>query len=69
MTLKEILEEKEQRLESVPDDFASKTEQVQKETLKRAIALLDSLERQGGNIVLNEKNLAKIQEITDELTR
>jgi len=68
-TLKEILEEKELRLESVPDAFATKVEQTQRELLRKLIRELDSLERTGGNIDITVSNIAKIEEITEELTR
>lgn len=68
-TLKEILLEKELRLESVPDAFATKVEQTQRELLRKLIRELDSLERTGGNIDITVSNIAKIEEITEELTR
>lgn len=68
-TLKEILLEKEQRLESVPDDFATKVEQTQMELLRKLIRELDNLERTGGMIDVTVSNLAKIEEISEELTR
>jgi len=67
MTLREILEEKETRLENVPEQFANKVEQVQKETLRELISLLDSLEREGSYIAISIDNIAKIQQISEEL--
>lgn len=67
MTLREILEAKEERLENVPAEFSSKVEVVQRESLRKLIELLDSLERDGSLIVVSVKNLAKIQEISEEL--
>lgn len=69
MTLKEILQEKEDRLQSVPDEFASKVEIAQKQILKQLIDDLDSLDRQNGKITVSLKNLGKIQGIADKLSR
>lgn len=67
MTLREILEEKETRLENVPEQFATKVERVQKQTLRELISLLDKLEREGSFIVVSVENIAKIQEISETL--
>lgn len=67
MTLREILEEKELRLENVPMAFADKTEEAQKEILKRLIRNLDKLERDGGLIVISIENLSAVQEISEDL--
>lgn len=69
MTLREILEEKEIRLESVPKQFADKIEETQKEILRELIRLLDDLDRQGSLIVASVDNIAKIQEISESLLR
>jgi len=69
MTLREILLEKEQRLESVPDAFASKVEKAQKELLRELIKQLDSLDRTGGQVDATVANIARIEEITQNLTR
>lgn len=67
MTLREILEEKEIRLENVPEQFSGKVEQVQKQSLRELIALLDSLDREGSFISVSVENIAKIQQISEQL--
>lgn len=68
-TLREILLEKEQRLESVPDAFTSKVETAQQELLRKLIREIDSLSRTGGSIDITVENLAKIESIAEELSR
>lgn len=69
MALIDILQQKEDRLENIPAALAEKTEAEQKKILKELIRLLDSLERDGGKISLTTPNIAKIQEISELLTR
>lgn len=67
-SLRKILLEKEQRLQSVPDAFALKTEQAQKEILKVLLEELDQLTRTDGKIDLTTQNIARIQVITERLS-
>lgn len=67
-TLREILQEKEDRLESVPDALATRTEKAQRQILKQLIAELDSLDREDSKIKVTSKNLSKIQQIAERLS-
>lgn len=69
MTLEEILQEKESRLQSVPDELATKAELVQKDLIKQLIRQLDSLEREDGKIKISTRNIAKIQTIAEDLSK
>lgn len=62
-TLREILERRSRRLETVPDAFVNFSIQFQKDTLADVVSLLSSLDRDGGNIALTERNLVLIEEI------
>lgn len=66
-TLREILLQKEARYESVPGEFALKADETQRAVLSELLGLLDSLEREGDKILLSEKNLAAIQQISESL--
>lgn len=66
---REILLLKEQRLQSVPDDFAQRSEQVQKEILKELLSLVNQLEKDGDMIILSSSNLALIQQISESLLK
>lgn len=68
-TLREILLEKEQRLESVPDAFVSKVDIAQRDALKELLRELDSLTRTSGGIDATVENLAKVEEIAEKLSR
>lgn len=67
MTLLEILEEKEQRLEDIPNDLATKTDKAQKKVLKELISQLQGLDRTKGYIDISVSNIAKIQSISESL--
>lgn len=66
-TLEEILLQKEQRYESVPAEFALKSEQVQRDVLNELLSLISQLERDGDKITLSETNLVLIQEISERM--
>lgn len=69
MTLLEILQEKEDRLESVPGALASKTITAQKQILKELIEMLESFQRQDGKILITAENLSRIQAVAEQLSR
>lgn len=66
-SLREILLEKEQRLESVPNAFAAKVDIAQKDILRELLKELDSLTRTDGKIDLTTENIARIQTISERL--
>lgn len=67
-TLREILQQKEDRLQSIPDTLASQTQKVQKQVLAELISLLDELDKKDGNIIPSTKNIARINEIAEKLS-
>lgn len=62
-SLKQIIEEKLKRLESVPDAFAKKLTRVETAYLKAVYVLLSQLEQADGQILLNRRNLELLSEI------
>lgn len=66
-TLRQIIEEKNERLNSVPDEFLSKIERVQKKIFTELLAIIDPLERKGGLLVADSKNLNRITDMIEEL--
>jgi hypothetical protein len=69
MNLKDLIRQKLDRLESVPDALVSATEKAQKALLQRALELLDKLETKDGNLALTSKNLAQREVILTELLK
>lgn len=67
-TLREILARKSRRLETVPDAFVNFSIQFQKDTLSDIVSLLSTLDREGGNIALTQRNLVLIEEIGNGIT-
>ena len=65
--LQRIIDEKVNRLESVPDAFASRMVAIQKAKFNDVIALLDELEYSNGSIILNQPNLLRIEAITEQV--
>lgn len=59
----DLIKKKNERLLSVPNAFEDAVSKAQKELFNEIIALVDSLERDGGNIVISSDNLLKIEEI------
>jgi len=69
-TLKELIEKKNHRLETVPDRFISAVEKAQRESFNKLISLLDKLKRNSeGKIELTASNLSKIETIGNELQK
>lgn len=68
MTLLEILQQKEDRLQDVPDALSNKTIAAQRKILKELIRQLESLDRKDGKIIISTQNLAQIQQIADNLS-
>lgn len=66
-TLREILQEKEDRLESVPTGFTNSVDRSQKEILKALVRLVDDLSRTKGAIDITPENIGKIQQIAEQL--
>lgn len=67
-SLEDIIREKLQRLESVPDAFVSSVEKAQKQVYKDILKTLSSMQTDAaGKLIINQKNLAKISTITEKL--
>lgn len=64
--IQRIIDEKVNRLESVPDAFADRMVAIQRAKFSDIISLLDELDYSGGNIVINEANLLRIEQIVEQ---
>lgn len=62
-----IVNEKLDRLESVPLAFNDAIEKLQRDKLGRVLRLLDALDTKNGIIELSRANLLKIEELTDAI--
>ena len=61
-----IINLKVERLENIPDAFADRMVQIQRAKFSDIIALLDKLDYSGGNIVVNQANLLRIEQIVEQ---
>lgn len=68
MALKQLLEDKIDRLFSVPERLITVTGRIQANILTEVIALLESLERKGERILLNEANIIRIEVISARMS-
>lgn len=66
-TLLQIIDAKNQRIEDIPEAFQSSVEKLQRRIYNRITELIGQLETKGGQIVMSEANLLKVQMINDEL--
>lgn len=69
MTLLELIAQKNQRLEDIPDAFQSSVEKLQRKLFNRITELIGELQTKDGQIVMSEANLLRVQNINDELKR
>lgn len=60
---KRIVDEKNQRIEDVPNNLYNKIGGVQRDLFSEMTSLLNELETQGGNIIVNEENLLRVEQI------
>lgn len=67
MTLKEFIAAKHKILTDAPDKLFTAIDKVQKQVFDEVLALIDSLERRDGLIVLSKSNLDKAAEINSKL--
>lgn len=67
MTFKELIDAKNKRLETIPDEFLSNVEKYQKKLLSQIIAQVKDLDIKDGFIVVSKPNLDKVDIIIDEL--
>lgn len=66
-TLSDIISDKVDRLDSVPEAFNSKVIKSQKDIFNEILSLLNQLERKNGEIVISSNNLKIIDTILDDL--
>lgn len=69
MTLKQLLKQKNDRLQSIPEALLSVVERTQKKIFSQIVTLLDSLDRSGGKILSSSDNLLAATEIIDDLKK
>jgi hypothetical protein len=65
--IRKIVDVKVQRLETIPDAFADRMVAIQRAKFNDVISLLDELEYSKGSIVINEANLLRIEQITEQV--
>ena len=65
--IKRIVDAKLERLESVPNTFLTSMERIQRNKFNDIVSLLDMLDYQGGNLVVNEANLLRIEALVEEI--
>lgn len=69
MTLLELIDKKNDRIESIPEKFQSSVEKLQRRLYNRITELIGQLDVRDGQIVMSEANLLRVQNINDELKR
>jgi hypothetical protein len=65
--IRDIVNQKVDRLESVPNAFLSAMERIQRNKFREVASLIDVLDYSGGNLVVNEANLLRIEGIVEGL--
>lgn len=68
-TLDNIVKEKLERLNSVPDGMVSEAQSAQKRLLSEVERILSSMDIQGGNFVFNEANILKLEQVNNLLSQ
>ena len=69
MTLLELIAEKNRRLETIPAEFQSNVEKLQRGIYNRITELIGELEVKNGQIVMSEANLLRVEQINDEMKK
>ena len=64
--IRAIIDQKVNRLESVPLAFSERMVQIQRNKFTDIVALLDELDYSVGNIVINNANLLRIEQIVEQ---
>ncbi len=67
MSLEEIIAEKINRINSIPDNLITSVERAQRDLYTKVLELLSSLEKDGDTILKSNKNLALIDQIISDL--
>lgn len=65
--IKRIVDAKLDRLESVPNAFLTAMERIQRSKLSDVVSLLDLLDYSGGNLVVSEANLLRVEALVEEI--
>src|SRR3990167_2763004 len=69
MTLLELIAEKNRRLETIPAEFQSNVERLQRGIYNRITELIGELEVKNGQIVMSEANLLRVEMINEEMKK
>ena len=68
LSIRQIIQDKTDRLDSVPDALVSATQTAQRQIFKELVDLLDSLERDAkGQFLLSDKNFTIIEQIAGRM--
>ena len=67
-TLQQIIAEKSNRLEAIPNKLINSVDKIQKGIFEELMGLIESLDTKDGKILLNKKNLVKIEGIVGKLS-
>src|SRR3990167_8840096 len=67
-TLQQIIAEKSNRLEAIPNKLINSVDKIQKGIFEELMGLIESLDNKDGKILLNKKNLVKIEGIVGKLS-
>lgn len=68
--LRDIIERKIKRLESVPDKFISNVDKAERSVYSKMIELLNALKLdKNGNVIRSKANLARVEEIVKEMKK
>lgn len=66
-TVKAIIEEKNARLNSVPDEFLTQVERVQQKIFVELLSLVNTLEQKNGSFTTTAKNLSRVALLIEDL--
>jgi hypothetical protein len=67
MTTRELIKKKSIRLQEIPDAFLTKIDRIQKQIFTDLIAILESIDKQGGFLVASADNLKQLSTIFSTL--
>lgn len=67
MTLKDLIKQKNIRLQKIPDAFLTEIEKIQKKIFTDLISILESIDKQGGFIKASAPNIKKLSSLTSDL--
>lgn len=68
-TLAQLIQSKTARLEKIPDNLFGVVEASQRQIFDELIILVESLDTKGGIILLSDANLARVEQIANQLSQ